>query len=191
MTTFAQTEHLTLRAFQDGDTDLILHLWNIQAVARTGWPTDYFAPQAPKAKEQFKKQAEDALCYVIITPRGSDDFVGYTTLHTTTASSRSASFAVALMPEYWGKGYGTEVTGWIVDWGFRQLGLHRIGLQVLDINVGAIALYKKLGFVEEGRIREARWLDGEWHDLISMGLLEREWKARQDQTRTLSRRVAP
>jgi hypothetical protein len=42
------------------------------------------------------------------------------------------------------------------------------------------ALIPFSGFVEEGKAREARWLDGEWCDLIYMGLLEREWKARRD-----------
>jgi RimJ/RimL family protein N-acetyltransferase len=141
---FAQTDHLILRAFEERDADDVLRMWNTPAVARTGWATDYFAPQAPTAKETFKKQAEEAVCYVTITLRGTDEYVGYTCLTKPNASNRTSWVSIALLPEHWGNGYGTEAMRWIVDWGFHQLALHRISLAVLAVNEGAIALYNNM-----------------------------------------------
>jgi RimJ/RimL family protein N-acetyltransferase len=53
----------------------------------------------------------------------------------------------------------------------RQLGLERIELDVYASNQPAIRLYKKLGFVIEGVHRQARKLDGQYDDLLSMALL--------------------
>jgi RimJ/RimL family protein N-acetyltransferase len=52
--------------------------------------------------------------------------------------------------------------------------LHRITLGVADENAPAIHIYKKVGFVEEGRACESFRRDGRWHDMIMMGLLEDE-----------------
>jgi RimJ/RimL family protein N-acetyltransferase len=141
---FAQTDHLILRAFEERDADDALRMLNTPAVARTFGATDYFAPQAPKTKETFKKQAEEAICYVTITLRGTDKYVGYTCLTKPDASNRTSWLAIALMPEQWGKGYGAEATRWIIDWGFHQLALHRISLAVLAVNEGGKALYEKM-----------------------------------------------
>lgn len=76
----------------------------------------------------------------------------------------------------WNKGYGTEVTKLIVDYGFKELKLHRIMLTVSDVNIGAVKSYKKAGFVEEGVMREASMRDGKFHDKIVMAILDREWE---------------
>lgn len=76
----------------------------------------------------------------------------------------------------WGHGYGNEATKLILEYGFKHLKLHRIQLMVLDFNKRAQHLYKKLGFVVEGIQREARLVNGEWHDVILMGILEKEFE---------------
>ncbi|MEV0973813.1 GNAT family N-acetyltransferase [Microtetraspora glauca] len=77
----------------------------------------------------------------------------------------------------WGRGYGTEATRMICRYGFAKMRLHRITLWVAEANAAAIHVYKKVGFVEEGRAREAFRRDGDWHDLILMGLLDGELDA--------------
>ncbi|HEX6761510.1 MAG TPA: GNAT family N-acetyltransferase [Gaiellaceae bacterium] len=70
-----------------------------------------------------------------------------------------------------GRGVGTALVAAAVDWA-RARGLHKLSLGVLPQNTAAIALYRKAGFVEEGRrIRHIRRHSGEQWDLIEMGLL--------------------
>jgi RimJ/RimL family protein N-acetyltransferase len=57
------------------------------------------------------------------------------------------------------------------------MGLHRIDLRVLEFNTGAIACYRRCGFVEEGRERESCCIDGQWYDDVVMGVLDREFHA--------------
>jgi len=54
-------------------------------------------------------------------------------------------------------------------------GLKRVELEVFASNAGAISLYEKEGFTEEGRKRKARYIDGIYDDIIVMGLLKEEW----------------
>ena len=70
-----------------------------------------------------------------------------------------------------GRGVGTALVAAAVDWG-RTHGLHKLALSVFPHNDAAIALYRKFGFVQEGRlVRHVRRADGQLWDLIEMGLL--------------------
>ncbi|MFX0139084.1 MAG: GNAT family N-acetyltransferase [Candidatus Hodarchaeota archaeon] len=75
-----------------------------------------------------------------------------------------------------GKGYGTEALRLLVDYGFNTLNLNRIELIVYDFNIKAMKSYKKVGFIEEGRKRQATFKNGKYHDVIIMSLLQEEWE---------------
>jgi RimJ/RimL family protein N-acetyltransferase len=60
---------------------------------------------------------------------------------------------------------------------FEELNLNRVWLEVHDFNARAIACYRKCGFIEEGRLRQDRYRNGEYGDTIVMGLLRDEFGA--------------
>jgi RimJ/RimL family protein N-acetyltransferase len=73
------------------------------------------------------------------------------------------------------KGLAAEATNLILGFGFKTLGLHRIFLIVMENNIAAINLYRKLGFVEEGTAREHVFFDGCFQNMISFSLLQSEF----------------
>ena len=77
--------------------------------------------------------------------------------------------------EYWGKGYGQEVTKLLVNYGFHYLGARRIALTTHEKNARAIRCYQACGFVEEGRPRKVIWIEGAYIDLMNMSILRDEW----------------
>ncbi|KAF9050901.1 acyl-CoA N-acyltransferase, partial [Rhodocollybia butyracea] len=102
-------------------------------------------------------------------------FVGTTSITMTHPKNRDGIFTIMLSPKFWGRGYGEEVTRWVVDYAFRSLGLHRVSLGVFDGNERAKKMYQKVGFVEEGRKRKVNWINGHWEDNVLMGILQEEW----------------
>ena len=70
-----------------------------------------------------------------------------------------------------GVGLGTETARLFVRFGFETLGLHRIYLRVLAENIPARKSYEKGGFRTEGFAREMVYLDGEYHDVVFMAVL--------------------
>ena len=69
-----------------------------------------------------------------------------------------------------GRGVGSALVAASIEWA-RSHGLHKLALSVFPHNSAAIALYRKFGFVEEGRlVRHVRRADGQLWDLIEMGL---------------------
>ncbi len=72
----------------------------------------------------------------------------------------------------WGKGIGTYVTKYIIKIAFQQLLLNRLSLTVSDENIYALRAYKKAGFIEEGRMRQACFRDDQYHDKIMMSIIK-------------------
>ncbi|HEY8489914.1 MAG TPA: GNAT family protein [Dehalococcoidia bacterium] len=77
----------------------------------------------------------------------------------------------------WDQGYGTDAVRTLVRFIFWEMNLNRVELQVFDSNPRAQASYRKCGFVEEGRKRQAVFKGGRYHDVIIMGLLREEFQA--------------
>ncbi|KAF5867305.1 hypothetical protein ETB97_000074 [Aspergillus alliaceus] len=89
---------------------------------------------------------------------------------------RNSEVSIDIAKPYQNCGFGSEAIEWVLDWGFRKAGLHRIAVLSFSYNLGASRLYERLGFQLEGRQREAIWYDGEWHDMLTFGMLAREWR---------------
>lgn len=93
--------------------------------------------------------------------------------------NRAASIGLSIWrAEDRGRGYGTDAMRVLMRWGFQQLNLHRIELSVDPANERARHIYEKLGFVEEGRRREAHYGDGRYVDDLIMGILARDFDCR-------------
>ncbi|MHA1720138.1 MAG: GNAT family N-acetyltransferase [Promethearchaeota archaeon] len=78
--------------------------------------------------------------------------------------------------EYLGKGFGTEAMQLLVNYCFEDLNMHKVELKVYDFNTRAIKSYEKIGFKEEGILRQCHYVRGKYVDLIAMGILKNEWK---------------
>ena len=78
--------------------------------------------------------------------------------------------------KFWGQGYGTEAMSLMLKHGFKELNLNRIYLRVYETNLRGIRSYEKAGFKQEGRLRQDRFMDGKYIDVLLMSVLRSEWK---------------
>ena len=65
-----------------------------------------------------------------------------------------------------GKGYGGRMLALLVGYLANQLATRKISLEVLQDNASALALYSKMGFVEEGRLKAQFFANGTYHDVL-------------------------
>lgn len=101
--------------------------------------------------------------------------VGFLRLNDLDLVTRKATIRVFVAPDYQGRGLGTDALRTLASFCFREMGLHRLGLVVREDNVGALRLYERLGFIVEGRERDAIWAGGHWVSFLHLGLLAGEW----------------
>lgn len=91
--------------------------------------------------------------------------------------------------DYWGKGYGREAIGLLVDYAFTHWNVQRVGLQVMATNERAIRSYRACGFIEEGRLRRHSWSNGNYVDSVCMSILREEWEARKNTEQDMQQAV--
>ncbi len=112
--------------------------------------------------------------------------IGNTGLFNIDHLNRTAEFGILIgAKDCWGKGYGTETTRLVLDYGFSALGLHNIMLRVFSYNQRGIRAYTRAGFKEVGRLREARRLGDHAYDVVLMDCLATEFSG------TVVRRLLP
>lgn len=174
-------EKVLLREFRREDIPEI-HSWtNDSDIVRfLSWAV---FPQTLRDTERFvetQMSGEDPMNrgFVIGLVEG-DSCIGTTGLINIDWRNRSGELGIVIgKRDYLGKGYGKEAVDLLLGFGFRELNLHRISLQVFDFNDRAIRSYEKSGLVEEGRLREAFYRDGAYHDIVIMAITEDEFRAR-------------
>ncbi len=119
----------------------------------------------------------DNLVSFLVYERATLRPIGTTALAEIDHAQGTAVFGILIgEKECWGKGYGTETTRLMLDYGFTVLGLHNILLTVYSYNQRAIRAYQRAGFKEIGRRREARRLGGRFYDVVYMDCLGSEFE---------------
>jgi RimJ/RimL family protein N-acetyltransferase len=107
----------------------------------------------------------------------NDVLVGYAGICNISNFNRSGEYFVFIGDKtQWGNGIGTITTKKVIEYGFEKLNLNRIMLTVSEPNIGGIRAYEKAGFKFEGRLRQACFREGKYHDKIMMSLLRDEWE---------------
>ncbi|KAG2153009.1 acyl-CoA N-acyltransferase [Suillus bovinus] len=155
------TERLILRSYVESDLDDILRLWN-DPLVQPLISNDNVTLLGPKFKETLRAQMERATFGAVISLKETEEFMGQGLVTVLEPKNRDGTFGICLLPKFWNNGYGTEATKFIIDYSFKWFGLNRISLG-------------KLGFVMEGRKRQAVWMDNQWEDILTMGILRDEW----------------
>jgi [ribosomal protein S5]-alanine N-acetyltransferase len=90
---------------------------------------------------------------------------------------RTCSIGYELSGTHHGKGIMNEAAQAAIAWGFDAMDLNRIEAQIHPNNAASISLAKRLGFLEEGRLREAGYWNGGPQDLFQYSLLRSEWNS--------------
>jgi RimJ/RimL family protein N-acetyltransferase len=140
---------------------------------------EYFANQVPLSRAQEEKWYDDMLqdpSFQAFSIEFEGQHVGGAGF--SNIDGRNARAEVGLfigLPEMWDRGLGFDVLKTLVQFGFEQMNLNRIHLQVFAGNQRGIHLYEKAGFRHEGCWRQAEFRHGRYHDLLWMSILREEW----------------
>ncbi len=93
-------------------------------------------------------------------------------------NSLRAGIGYELAKPYWHQGIMTEALSAMLKFGFEKMELNRIEATVMLDNIASMKLLEKLGFIDEGILREYGYWKGEFHDLKMFSLLKRDYERR-------------
>ena len=170
-----------LRPFEASDAEAYRR-WRADAepMALAGWHE-----RAPLSLAQVERriagladeQGKDAYSFLICLA-DDDRPIGEAMLMDIDRVNGSAAVGIFIgEPDEWGKGYGTAAVRALVGFGFAELRLERIWLEVGTDNPRAIRSYEKAGFTREATLRRDRWEGGRFADGHIMSILHDEWQS--------------
>jgi RimJ/RimL family protein N-acetyltransferase len=117
------------------------------------------------------RERPDTYIFAIRMQDGSSP-IGTCQLHDVNRAHRNAELQIRIGDaNARGRGYGTEAVRLLVQFGFSELKLHRIHLHVFVSNTVAQRVYEKAGFVQEGLLRDAAFVEGRYVDMVVMSIL--------------------
>jgi RimJ/RimL family protein N-acetyltransferase len=181
MSHIIESGRVFLRPFETTDAELYRR-WRADArpMEMAGW--HYRAPmslaQVEARIDRLAKDQDHDFMVFLICILADERPIGEVMLADIDRANGSAELGIFIgEPEDWGKGYGTDAVNALVDFGFGQLRLERIWLNVGTENERARRAYQKAGFVHEGTVRHDRYESGRHTDGHVLAILRDEWLA--------------
>jgi RimJ/RimL family protein N-acetyltransferase len=171
-------ERVRLRAVEREDLSRLWAFNNDLAVELAGGG-DPPMPQAydrlvAEYEQNVAKGGRDGTSFAI---EADGELIGQCALFNVDAAARTCELGITIGDAaYWGRGYGRECVSLLLTYAFQHHNYHKVWLRVHAANARAIRSYQACGLVEEGRLRAHVWSNGEYDDLVFMGILREEWE---------------
>lgn len=172
------SERLQLSEITRDDTEAILNLFGNEDVTRyNDVETLTELREAGELIEfvQDRYNNHIGMRWGIRLAESPDELIGTCGYNWWTRHNRCAEIGYDLHPDYWNKGIMTEALHQLVRFGFQQMNLNRIEADVTPGNEGSVRVLEKIGFVEEGLLRQRGYWKGEFHDLRFFALLREDY----------------
>src|SRR5947209_3457448 len=148
-------KRVRLRTFKDEDlrsclawvnnprvTRFLLHMRPVSVAEERAWIERAMRNDDPSLRP-FVIESMDA------------EYLGGVTLSHIDPRNRACEVGIVIgNPDYWGRGFGAEAMVLAVRHAFEEMNLHRVSLRVYEFNDRARRSYRKIGFAEEGLLRQ-------------------------------------
>lgn len=158
---------INLRALKKSDSDLILN-WmkndKLRYLIGTTFPITELEHENWFQNRMLEK--DNRMFVIELENETAIGIVGFKNLDW--INSNSELFIYIGNENYWGKGYGKEALKLLINFAFNSLNLHMLYLEVFSYNENATKMYEKLGFNQDGILRQSKYQDGQYYDKIIM-----------------------
>lgn len=167
---------LTLREFRKDDVDAVLALVGDDRVTRWLSFDSRSREQAASMIDGVieRTQHQPRTEYYLGAVLDDDRVIGFARLGLSGVQAAKLGYAVAA--DFWGQGYATEAARLAIEFGFRDLQLHRISAAIGPDNAPSLAVIRRLGMQYEGRLRDHVFTNGAWRDSELYSILTDEWR---------------
>lgn len=169
------TERLVLRDFAWSDQEALHSFASDPIVTRfMDWgPNDIHDTVAfltmAVAQSSHRQRTEFEFATVLADGR----LIGSVSIRITNQQHQQGEIGYILDPAFWSQGYATEAARALLEFGFGSLGLHRIAATCRPDNLGSARVLEKAGMSLEGRMRDHKFVRGEWRDSLLYAAIAR------------------
>ncbi|AIS61255.1 GNAT family N-acetyltransferase [Listeria ivanovii] len=162
-----KTERLFLSEMTLADTEILFGYWSDDSVTRymNIEPFQSLQPveEMIRMLRQLEMEGKALRCVIILQATG--EIIGTCGFNYIDHENQRAEIAYDLGTRFWKRGYATEAVQALMEWGIESFKLHRMEAKVDPRNEASISLLEKLGFQEEGLLRDYEKIGTEYQDL--------------------------
>ena len=159
-------EEITLRPISKVDTEFIVDSRNSQDVF------DNLFSDLPTYDFKHEKWLNNFDCALDMIIYYNKQRCGRVTIYNIDYRNQKAEYGIFVNKEYQGRNIAYRASNILIKYVFSNLNIRKIYLYVFAANEPAIKLYKKLGFIEEGILKEEIFKNGEYRDVIRMAIFK-------------------
>jgi len=175
-TPILDTPRLKLRPVTQVDTSFILTLFGrTETNQYSGFEDIVTSAEAEEMYEAYLKPGFPTHFRVVTELRETGEPIGTIGLYLYSEKNRRAEIGYDMLKEHWGKGLMTEAVEEILRYGFEELNLNRVEATTDSKNVASVRVLERVGFKQEGLLRERYSYKEGFHDELFFGLLASDW----------------
>jgi RimJ/RimL family protein N-acetyltransferase len=174
------SQHVSMREMRASDAASLFALLTTEEVSRFISPP----PSTVDGFERFiawtlrQRRAGSYVCFAV-TLDGSDTAIGIFQLRELEAGFGTAEWGFAIGSPYWGCGAFQEAAELMLDFAFETVGVHRLEARAAVRNGRGNGALRKMGAVQEGRLRKSFLKNGEYLDQTLWTILDEDRKAKK------------
>jgi len=175
-----ETERLILREFTAGDLPAMLAYWRdprYQTFYRETKDRESVVRELIDRFVAAQTEEPRRIWQLAIADPLSGKFIGHCGVRVKDPVLREANIGYELNPNMWGRGYATEAARTLLEFGFAELGMHRVWAECVAENVRSSRVMERLGMRREAHFREHQWFRDRWWDTLIYAILDHEWIA--------------
>lgn len=167
--------------------DFVIDDWKAVHEVTSRSEVSQYQPWSPNTPEETRAYVQASLQAARQFPRvdyafaaslaSSDRIIGYGSLWLRSKDCGVGEIGYFLHPDWWGQGFGTEISTALLRFGFQKLHLHRLLATCDPRNTASKRVLEKIGMVYEERLHNTMRIRDGWRDSDIYGLSDHEWKA--------------
>jgi RimJ/RimL family protein N-acetyltransferase len=104
------------------------------------------------------------------------EIIGEVALKSIRWYNRKAELSLFIKPDFQGRKIGPDVLVNVMKYAFHTLNFHRLEAEIIDYNDRSLKLVESLNFKMEGRLRQAKYYEGKYYDILRYGILKTEFE---------------
>jgi RimJ/RimL family protein N-acetyltransferase len=177
-----RSPRLTLRRLRADDVAALCAYRGRPEVARyQSWTTFTRADAEQLVADQaaVEPNTPGTWLQLAVVETASGVLIGDCGLHFRADDPQQMEVGITFDPAYQRRGLATEALRSVLEYAFDALGKHRVSAVTDAKNAAAAALFRRLGFRQEGHFVEHVWFKGAWGSELLFALLRREWEGQR------------
>ena len=164
-----------LRAIEEDDARVLMDLINDPEVENSVFGWSYPVSLSSQKKWISNITNDTAVRYIIEV---GQEAVGVAIISSVDMKNRTSNMNIKLLKSARGSGIATHALNLIIQYCFEELNMHCLTANVIERNEDSRKLWLKLGFNEDGILRQRIYKNGTYHNIVSYSLLKEEYYAR-------------